>query len=53
VRLEIKATARADLARIYVFNAERSAQWADRVEDRLLQRAEALTVSPYIGRPTA
>ena len=53
MRLEIKATARADLARIYVFNAERSAQWADRVEDRLLQRAEALTVSPYIGRPTA
>lgn len=53
MRLEIKATARADLVRIYLFNAERSAQWAERVEARLLQRAEALTVSPYIGRPTA
>jgi plasmid stabilization system protein ParE len=51
VRLEIKASARADLARIYVFNAERNAQWAERVEGRLLQRAEALTISPYVGRP--
>jgi plasmid stabilization system protein ParE len=53
VRLEIRATARADLARIYAFNAERSIHWAERVEGRLLQRAEALTASPNVGRPTA
>jgi plasmid stabilization system protein ParE len=53
VRLEIRATARADLARIYLFNAERSLNWARRVESRLLQRAEALTVAPHVGRPTA
>lgn len=51
MRLEIKATARADLVRIYLFNAERNARWADRVEARLLERAEALTISPFIGRP--
>ena len=52
MRLEIRATARADLARIYAFNVERSVSWANRVEDRLLQRAEALTASPHVGRPT-
>ena len=52
MRLEIRATARADLARIYAFNAERSTNWAERVEGRLLQRAEALTTSPHVGRPT-
>lgn len=53
MRLEFRAAARADLARIYAFNAERSAQWAERVESRLLQRAEALAASPNAGRLTA
>ncbi|MGA9582223.1 MAG: type II toxin-antitoxin system RelE/ParE family toxin [Allosphingosinicella sp.] len=53
MRLEIRATARADLARIFAFNVERSIDWAERVESRLLQRAVALTVSPHVGRPTA
>lgn len=52
MRLEIRATARADLARIYAFNAQRSLDWAERVEERLFQRAEALTMFPRIGRPT-
>jgi plasmid stabilization system protein ParE len=30
-----------------------AAHWAERVEGRLLQRAEGLTTSPHIGRPTA
>ena len=53
MRLEIRATARADLARIFVFNAQRNMDWAERVESRLLQRAEALAAAPHVGRATA
>jgi plasmid stabilization system protein ParE len=52
VRLEFRAQARADLARIYDFNLQRSTGWAERVESRLLDKAEALTAAPRIGRST-
>lgn len=53
MRVEIKAEARNDLARIYLFNAERTEQWAGRVEKRLLDRCETLKETPFIGRPLA
>jgi plasmid stabilization system protein ParE len=52
VRLEFRARARSDLARIYAFNIERSKQWAERVEQCLLDWSEALTLTPRIGRVT-
>jgi plasmid stabilization system protein ParE len=52
VRREFSARARSDLARIYAFNVERSEQWAERVEHRLLERSQALTATPRIGRVT-
>jgi plasmid stabilization system protein ParE len=51
VRLDISDGARDDLARIYVFNFERSEPWADRVQARLEERCQALTHTPRIGRP--
>jgi plasmid stabilization system protein ParE len=52
VWLEIKSEAREDLARIFEFNLQRSERWAQRVEDRLLDRCEALLLTPRIGRLT-
>ncbi len=50
MRLVIKAEAEDDLARIHEFNLERSESWADKVEQRLLDRAEALLGAPWVGR---
>lgn len=43
-------TARADLARIFEFNAARSENWAARVDARLIARAEALAHASSGGR---
>lgn len=45
------AAARADLARIFAFNASRNADHAERVDARLLERADALARNPAMGRP--
>jgi plasmid stabilization system protein ParE len=50
VRLEFKSEAEEDLARIFEFNIGRSERWAQRVEDRLLDRCEALLDTPHLGR---
>ena len=50
MELEWSIGAQSDLARIYTFNLERSEGWADRVEARLRERAEALRRTPFIGR---
>lgn len=50
--LEFTRAADADLARIFDFNQGRSLSWAERVEDRLLERAGGLLATPRIGRPT-
>lgn len=49
MRLEFKSEAEDDLARIFEFNIQRSERWAHRVEDRLLDRCEALLVTPHLG----
>ncbi|HEY0312344.1 MAG TPA: type II toxin-antitoxin system RelE/ParE family toxin [Allosphingosinicella sp.] len=51
MRLYLSARAEADFQRIYRFNLERSLDWADRVERRLLARVDALTTTPSAGRP--
>lgn len=43
--------ARADLARIFDFNAQRSVTYAERVDARLLERADAIERMPHMGRP--
>ncbi|MGY2733683.1 type II toxin-antitoxin system RelE/ParE family toxin [Sphingomonas sp. UYP23] len=43
--------ARADLARIYDFNAQRSEAYAARVDAPLIERADALGRRPGMGRP--
>ncbi|MEO7177730.1 MAG: type II toxin-antitoxin system RelE/ParE family toxin [Allosphingosinicella sp.] len=48
--LEFKSEAEEDLVRIFEFNIQRSERWAQRVEDRLLDRCEALLRTPHIGR---
>ena len=50
MRLEFKSEAEDDLARIFEFNIERSQRWAHRVENRLLDRCEALARTPNLGR---
>jgi len=50
VWLEFKSEAEDDLARIFEFNMQSSEHWARRVEDRLLDRCEALLHTPRIGR---
>lgn len=45
------AEARADLARIFEFNHERSEAYAIRVENRLLARGQALGRAPFMGAP--
>lgn len=51
MRLEVTVLAEVDFARVYDFNLTRSEAWADRVQDRLLERAKALLVTPEMGRP--
>ena len=50
MRVEFRAEAEDDLARIYEFNMERSVGWADKVEQRLLERAGALVTASKAGR---
>jgi plasmid stabilization system protein ParE len=51
VRFHLSAEAEADIERIYIFNIERSLDWAERVERRLLARIRALSQTPSVGRP--
>ncbi|MEA3063058.1 MAG: hypothetical protein QOJ94_2839 [Sphingomonadales bacterium] len=51
MRFYLSAQAEADFERIYRFNIERSIDWADRVERRLLARIESLQITPWEGRP--
>jgi plasmid stabilization system protein ParE len=51
VRLEFKSEAEDDLARIFEFNRQRSEHLANRIENRILDRCEALPGTPYLGRP--
>jgi plasmid stabilization system protein ParE len=51
VQVELSAKAETDLARIYDFNLERSVDWAERVNQRLLDRSQALATAPLVGRP--
>ena len=53
MKVEWSREARADLARILTFNIDRSDQWAERVDSRLRQRAEALGQTPLMGRRIA
>jgi plasmid stabilization system protein ParE len=50
VRVELSAKAEDDLARIYEFNLERGAEWAERVRQRLVERSRALAAAPLAGR---
>jgi plasmid stabilization system protein ParE len=50
VRLRWLAEALDDLDRIFEFNSDRSEALAVKVERRLTQRAQALTVTPHLGR---
>lgn len=51
MRVELSAKAEEDLARIYDFNLDRSVEWAERVNLRLLDRSWALAAAPLVGRP--
>ena len=51
MRLGWRKEALDDLDRIFEFNAERSVTLATRVERRLTERAQALTIAPHLGRP--
>jgi plasmid stabilization system protein ParE len=50
VRLAVAERAREDLARIWDFNIQRSEQWAERVQRRLIERALSLLIAPNSGR---
>ena len=50
MRLEFKSEAEEDLAWIFMFNMQRTVPWAHRVENRLLDRCEALLRTPHLGR---
>ncbi|MET1110013.1 MAG: type II toxin-antitoxin system RelE/ParE family toxin [Allosphingosinicella sp.] len=50
MRVELSAKAEEDLDRIYEFNLERSVEWAQRVNRRLLERSRALAAAPFVGR---
>ena len=51
MRCHLSAEAEADFERIYIFNIQRSLDWAERVERRLLARIRALAQTPSVGRP--
>ena len=50
MRLKWREEALDDLDRIFEFNAERSETLAIKVEWRLTERAQALTMTPHLGR---
>ena len=50
--LELSPTAEADLERIFEFNVQRSLAWAEKVEQRIWERANGLLDTPSIGRRT-
>ena len=50
MKVEWSEAARADLARIFDFNLQRSDAWAQRVDARLVERAGALGRTPLMGR---
>lgn len=52
MKLKWRSEALDDLQRIFSFNAEKSESFAIRVERSLLERAEAITATPQIGRAT-
>lgn len=49
MRLRWRKEALDDLDRIFEFNAERSEALAMKVERRLTERAQALTMAPHLG----
>ncbi len=51
MRLRWSGAALDDLDRIAMFNEQRSDQWARRVNERIIERAESLLRSPLQGRP--
>jgi plasmid stabilization system protein ParE len=51
VRLKWREEALDDLDRIFEFNSDRSEPMAMKVERRLVERAQALARTPYLGRP--
>jgi plasmid stabilization system protein ParE len=51
VKVEWAEDGRAHLARIFEFNIGRSEAWAETVERRLRERAHALSLTSFIGRP--
>jgi plasmid stabilization system protein ParE len=51
VQVELSAKAERDLTRIYDFNLARSVEWAQRVNQRLLDRSRSLAFAPFVGRP--
>jgi plasmid stabilization system protein ParE len=53
LRLRWSDEAVADVERHWLFHAERNVEYADAVEARLRERAEALLQHPRIGRPVA
>jgi plasmid stabilization system protein ParE len=50
VRLVLAERAREDLARIWDFNVKRSERWAEKVQQRLIERALGLIAAPRSGR---
>jgi plasmid stabilization system protein ParE len=52
VKLKWRREALDDLQRIFSFNIAKSEAFAVRVEQRLLERAQALARTPQLGRPT-
>ncbi len=51
MRFELTRRAGNDLKRVFEFNRSRSDEWAIKVQNRLLARAQALTTGPRVGRP--
>ena len=52
MKLELSPAAEADLDRIFLFNLQRSLDWATKVEQRILERAKTLLATPRTGRAT-
>lgn len=53
MRLRWTEPAEADLHRHWMFHADRSIDYADRVIARLRERADALLTQPGMGRPVS
>ena len=52
MKLKWRSEALDDLQRIFSFNVAKSDSFAVRVEHRLLEKAQALAMTPHLGRPT-